>query len=99
MLGKCTEASRLVIKLDDRTTLNRFGIGARVDVDIGGRVQSQVIGSDGQGSYSFSEPVLFFGTGEATEVDSITVRWPGPASPVSELTRTCANCKLTIRRE
>jgi hypothetical protein len=99
LLGKCTEASRLVIKLDDRTTLNRFGIGARVDVDIGGRVQSQVIGSDGQGSYSFSEPVLFFGTGEATEVDSITVRWPGPASPVSELTRTCANCKLTIRRE
>lgn len=99
LLGKCTDASRLVIQLDDRTTLNRFGVGARVDVDIGGRVQSQVIGSDGQGSYSFSEPVLFFGTGGAAEVDRITIRWPGPDSPVSELTRNCADCKLIIRRE
>ena len=99
LLGKCTESSRLVVKLDDQTTLNRFGIGARVDVDIDGRVQSQVMGSDGQGSYSFSEPVLFFGTGGATEVDRITIRWPGPDSPTSELTQSCANCKLTIRRE
>lgn len=52
---------------------NRFGLGARVRVRTGSRVQTRWI--DG-GSLGQSEPAALFGLGNAAVVDSLTVFWP-----------------------
>ena len=52
---------------------SRFGIGARVRIRAGGRVQLRWI--DG-GSGSMSEPAALFGLGSISTVDSLTVFWP-----------------------
>ena len=54
---------------------NRSGIGAIVEVAAGGSTYRKV--NDGQSGYlSQSDMPLYFGLGEATTVDSVTVRWP-----------------------
>ncbi|GAO43354.1 VCBS repeat-containing protein [Flavihumibacter petaseus] len=56
-------------------TLNRFGIGARVQVYTGG--QQQVMENFAcRGFQSSVEPKLLFGLDSATVVDSLVVRWP-----------------------
>ena len=57
------------------TTSNRDGLGARVEVHAGGRVLARV--HDGKSGYlSQSSLPLYFGLGDATKVDRISVRWP-----------------------
>ncbi|MFN0020238.1 MAG: FG-GAP-like repeat-containing protein [Pirellulaceae bacterium] len=57
------------------TTSNRDGLGAKVQVEVGGRVLTQV--HDGQSGYlSQSSLPLYFGLKEAQTVDKITVTWP-----------------------
>ncbi len=55
---------------------NRFGIGAKVQLFIKGgqQVQEQLMTRGFQSSVS---PVMVFGTGNATKVDSLIVTWPG----------------------
>lgn len=54
---------------------NRDGLGARVTVSAGGRQLVQV--HDGKSGYlSQSSQPLYFGLGDATEVEEITVLWP-----------------------
>ncbi len=53
---------------------NRGGLGARVTVEAGGRRLTQVL--DGKSGYlSQSLMPLYFGLGEAGEVEAVTVRW------------------------
>ena len=54
---------------------NRSGIGARVRVIAGGQTYTQV--HDGQSGYlSQSDLSLYFGLGDATQVDQVEVTWP-----------------------
>ncbi len=55
---------------------NRFGIGAKVQLFIKGQqqVQEQLMTRGFQSSVS---PVMVFGTGNSTKVDSLIVTWPG----------------------
>jgi len=57
-------------------TANRDGLGAEVVVEAASLRQSQT--HDGKSGYlSQSSIPLYFGLGEATSIDSITVTWPG----------------------
>jgi len=54
---------------------NRDGFGARVEVRAGTLKQSAEVRANSSFE-SASDPRLYFGLGAATQVDSITVRWP-----------------------
>ena len=57
------------------TTSNRSAIGAKVTIEAGGRRQVAEVRSGG--SYiSHNDSRVHFGLGDATGVDSVTVRWP-----------------------
>jgi cytochrome oxidase Cu insertion factor (SCO1/SenC/PrrC family) len=57
------------------TKSNRDGLGAKVQIEVGDRVLTQV--HDGQSGYlSQSSLPLYFGLGNAQTVDKITVTWP-----------------------
>jgi len=65
------------------TFSNRDGLGAHVTVEAGGRSFTQY--NDGKSGYlSQSVMPLYFGLGEATQVDRITVLWPSGAEQVIE---------------
>ena len=58
------------------TTSNRSAIGARVTVTWGGgRKLAQEVAA-GQGFGATNSPYLMFGLGDATEVESVSIRWP-----------------------
>ncbi len=52
---------------------NRYGLGARVRIRTGARVQTRWV--DG-GSASQSEPAALFGLGTAATIDSLSIFWP-----------------------
>ncbi len=55
---------------------NRNAIGARIVAKIGGRtIQRQVMGS--QSYLSMSDLRVHFGLGSATQIDELTIYWPG----------------------
>ena len=54
---------------------NRFGIGARIEVEAGGRRQVREVVT-GSSYMSQSALTLHFGLGAAARVDRLTVRWP-----------------------
>ena len=57
---------------------NRDGVGARVVVEAGGRLQAREL-SGGSSYASASDPRLLLGLGRAQQVDRLAVRWPGGA--------------------
>ena len=58
-------------------TSNAQGIGARIDVTVDDESASQMRWlAAGRGFMSSSEVVAHFGTGDATHIRSVTVRWP-----------------------
>jgi hypothetical protein len=65
----------LVVALRGRES-NRFGVGARVIIEAGGRRQVREIGS--AGSYLSASPLrLHVGLGDQDVVQRLTIRWPG----------------------
>lgn len=58
------------------TVSNRDAFGARVRVTVGKETQTQEVRS-GSSYLSSSDHRLIFGLGEATQTDSIEIRWPG----------------------
>ena len=75
------------------TKSNRSGIGARVLVRYGGKVQAQEVMS--QSSYcSVNDPRLHFGLGLATSAD-VEVRWPSEL--VESFKSVAANQLITLR--
>jgi enediyne biosynthesis protein E4 len=57
------------------TKSNRDGVGARIRVEAGKRVQTSIVRGDG--SYlSHSDVRAHFGLAEATRIDRIEIRWP-----------------------
>ncbi len=63
----------------DGTRSNRSAIGARVQLEAGGREQYREVTS-ARGYLSQSELVLTFGLGTATKIDRVTIHWPGKDS-------------------
>jgi len=58
------------------TSGNRDAIGARIEIDAGGRTQAGEVRSGG--SYlSHNDMRVHFGLGDVTTVDRVRVRWPG----------------------
>ncbi len=91
LMGRCTDAGRVVVRLDDRTTSNRFGVGARVTVD----GSTRTVQAGGLGTYSGSGPELYFGVGASDAVD-VSVVWPDGSEDL--FPGACAGCRLTIGR-
>ena len=94
--GRCTENARLVVRLRDRTGYNQFGVGARVTVEAGGRVQAQEVVAGGRGVFSGGTPDLFFGLGSSGSVDALTVRWPDGVTEA--IGAVCGGCVVTVDR-
>ena len=69
------------IKLRGRTC-NRDAIGARVELQLSGQ-QKPLVKSlrAGEGFLSQSSKWLHFGLGDTAEIDSLTIHWPGQATP------------------
>ena len=96
LFGRCTANRRLVVRLQDEGSANVFGIGARVEVQAGGRTQEQAVVAGGRGTFSGSDPALFFGVGGVDLVDRVTVHWPGGEE--QRIESVCANCELLVAR-
>ncbi|HLJ09553.1 MAG TPA: CRTAC1 family protein, partial [Planctomycetaceae bacterium] len=65
------------------TSSNKDALGAKVEVSVGGKIFTQV--HDGQSGYlSQSVLPLYFGLGEAEQVDQVQVHWPTGAKQVLE---------------
>ena len=60
----------------EKRQTNRDGIGAEVTVHAGGLVQRRYV-TAAHGYLSQCEPSAYFGLGQATTIDRVTVRWPG----------------------
>lgn len=55
---------------------NRFGVGARITVEAGGRTRIREIRGGCGHSGQFDPPEAHFGLGKADRIDKLTVRWP-----------------------
>ena len=72
---------------------NGDGFGARVEVMAGGVKQSAEVRANSSFE-SASDPRLYFGLGAATQVDSITARWP--SGTVDDVRGQAADQELLI---
>ncbi len=75
------------------TLSNSYGIGSTVRITAGGAEQVRYLTLN-HGWLSASEPILHFGLGNATHVDSLTVDWP--CSPRQSFTNLEADQFFTI---
>jgi enediyne biosynthesis protein E4 len=73
--GKRNNWIRLTL-LGDGVRSNKSAIGARVDLEAGGKVQRRQVAS-ARGYLSQSELTLTFGLGQNEKVDKVTIHWPG----------------------
>ena len=75
----------LDVDLDQQSSKNRFGVGARVSVTVGDRVQTQVVLA-GSSYLSSIGPRLRFGLGKSTHAAVLRVVWPdGAESATSDV--------------
>jgi hypothetical protein len=73
---------------------NRAAIGARVTLALSGTTMlREVSGGHGYHSAQHDLPVEF-GLGTAAQADSITIRWPTPGLPTTNVTGVAANQRL-----
>ena len=83
-LSRCGDSSWVVIDLEDPSTLNRDGIGAKITVEAGGLRQVRWVVAGGTGYGAGAPPEVHVGLGSADVVDAITVRWPDGATSRAE---------------
>ena len=74
---------------------NGFGVGAEVRLWAGGK-QQVLQQMPARGFQSCVEPVLLFGLGKVSRVDSLDVTWPGPGSRHQRLNALLADRTLTL---
>ena len=75
------------------TSANPHAFGTRVKIVVGGKQQFQEMYTT-RGIYSSQEPLLHFGLGDATNVDSCIVIWPNGKTTV--LTNVKANQRISL---
>jgi hypothetical protein len=73
---------------------NRDAIGARIEIDAGGRTQVAEVRS-GSSYLSHNDIRVHFGLGGSARIDRVRVRWPN--SPMQEFTNLEAESFVTIR--
>lgn len=88
--GATGQSTRIRLK---GTLSNRFGIGATVRLQAGGTSQVRYL-TLARAWLSASEPILHFGLGSATRIDSLTIDWP--CSPRQSFTNLEAGRFYTI---
>lgn len=76
------------------TSSNRDGVGAVVQVTVGGQKRAQVV-KTGSSYLSQSELPVTLGLGTATSVDELRVTWP--SGRVDVATKVAANSQVTVR--
>ncbi len=91
--NKGNENNWLQLKLVGQTS-NRDGIGARVRVTSGGKIQTSQKRST-TGYLSQNDPRMHFGLGKSNQADKIEIRWPSGKSQV--LQHIPANQVITIK--
>jgi hypothetical protein len=96
LIARCGEAAWLGVELDD-FGMNRFGVGAQLQVSAGGKSLSRWITAGGFSAFSSGPPEAIFGLGDATVVDSLTVIWPD--GEVSTFSGLGVNQHLQVTRE
>lgn len=72
---------------------NRYGLGATIICEAGGRRQAQYV-TLSRGWISALEPAVHFGLGDAEKVDALTIRWP--SGRVQRLVALAAGQTYTI---
>ena len=78
------QAKSLLVRLQG-TNSNRWGVGAKVTLEIGPEQQTRYLNST-QGFMSANEPLVHFGMGNHDLADKLTVRWPsGEVQEVANL--------------
>lgn len=95
MTREMDEANYVQFRLDGRPTENTYGVGSRVYISADGVTQMQEL-SPVRGFMSSVEPILTFGVGKATIIDSVVVRWHGGGKQVIE--NVAVNQRYTLRR-
>ena len=85
------------LKVDLRgTSANTHAIGALVELEADGRVQTRQVLAGGHSIASSAPPIVHFGLGAAQQIDRVTVRWPDGA--VSELGPVDTNQHIRLTR-
>ena len=85
--GQCDGAAWLSVSLQDSTTANRLGVGARISIAAGGIEQVRWLHAGGVGLASGGPPVAHFGLGEAEIIEQLVVTWPdGTQSAFANIT-------------
>ena len=84
----------LQVKLDGDAP-NRFGVGAKVTLDAGGKTLYQEL-EPTRGFQSSSDYVLTFGLGQQDTVRSLAVEWPD--GRVSTLANVAADRRVTVKQ-
>jgi hypothetical protein len=118
--GKLWDANRVIFYQNDAskqgrsvairlrgTTANRAGIGARVTIEAGGKLQHREIGG-GYGHMAMQhDTVAFFGIGACEKIDAVRVRWPTnpveeqvltdvPLAPLVEITQGASSAQVVL---
>jgi len=93
--SRCVAGGRLVVQLDDAARHNRFGVGARLELQLPDRTLVDHVPGGGPGTFSGEGPVVRFAFGDESP-EGLTVRWPDGG--VSEVELPCVDCRLVVRR-
>lgn len=75
-LARCGENSWIGIRLAQPGTLNRFAIGARIDVWVGKQRYRRWITAGSISQFSDGPPEIHVGLGSAKRVDRVEIKWP-----------------------
>ena len=75
--NKVAQGSSIQIRLKGKKS-NKFGLGARVEIQVGPNSQAREIHTSG-GFLSTDEPIAHFGIGKATKADRVKILWPSGA--------------------
>lgn len=78
--GRCGASSWIEVALDDPTTANRHGVGARIEVTAGADRWTEWIGAGSSGMFTGGPPIAHVGLGAATLIDELCAIWPDGAS-------------------
>jgi enediyne biosynthesis protein E4 len=95
VLRNDTDGGNAVIVALRTADLNRFGVGAKVQIETAAGIQTRTL-TIARGYLSSSEPVLHFGLGAEQTVQRLRVTWPNGVTQSYENLR--ANQKYTIEQ-
>ncbi len=94
--ARCGAAGWLAVRLEDEGP-NPFGVGARIEVEVGGETQSRWIDAGVGGVGSGGPPEAHFGLGDAQRIDALRVFWPDGSE--TAFGAVLANRAVTVVRE